>query len=82
MVFDKGGRIFNASACGDNCEKWIARLGKRDESPSSRQKNFAWTICLSWKTAVQLSWTMRVTKRQSNILGGGGNDADWKDAHG
>lgn len=31
MAFDKSGRIFNASACGDNCAKWIARLGKRDD---------------------------------------------------
>lgn len=31
MAFDKSGRIFNASACGDNCAKWIARLWKRDD---------------------------------------------------
>lgn len=29
-AFDKSGRIFNASACGDNCVKWIAELGKRE----------------------------------------------------
>lgn len=28
MAFDKSGRIFNASACGDNCVKWIAELGR------------------------------------------------------
>jgi hypothetical protein len=27
MAFDKSGKIFNASACGDNCAKWIAKLG-------------------------------------------------------
>ena len=31
MAFDKSGRIFNASACGDNCAKWIVRLGKQDD---------------------------------------------------
>lgn len=28
MAFDKSGKIFNASACGDNCAKWIVELGK------------------------------------------------------
>ena len=27
-LIDKSGRIFNASACGDNCVKWIAELGR------------------------------------------------------
>ncbi len=26
MAFDRSGRIFNASLCGDNCAKWIVRL--------------------------------------------------------
>jgi hypothetical protein len=28
MAFDQSGKIFNASACGDNCAKWIVKLGK------------------------------------------------------
>jgi len=31
MAFDKSGRIFNASACGDNCAKWIAELGRKED---------------------------------------------------
>lgn len=31
MAFDKSGKIFNASSCGDNCVKWIAELGKRED---------------------------------------------------
>ena len=31
MAFDKSGRIFNASACGDNCAKWIAELGRMSD---------------------------------------------------
>ena len=23
MAFDQSGKVFNASACGDNCAKWI-----------------------------------------------------------
>lgn len=31
MAFDESGRIFNASACGDNCAKWILQIAeKRD----------------------------------------------------
>ena len=26
MAFDDSGKIFNASACGDNCAKWILRI--------------------------------------------------------
>jgi hypothetical protein len=28
MAFDMSGKIFNASACGDNCARWIVKLGK------------------------------------------------------
>lgn len=31
MAFDKSGRIFNASSCGDNCAKWIVELGKKKD---------------------------------------------------
>lgn len=31
MAFDTSGKIFNASACGDNCAKWIVELGKRKD---------------------------------------------------
>lgn len=31
MAFDKSGKIFNASACGDNCAKWIAELGRKKD---------------------------------------------------
>lgn len=29
--FDESGRIFNASACGDNCAKWIVEIAKTKE---------------------------------------------------
>ncbi len=29
MRFDESGKIFNASACGDNCAKWIAKIGEQ-----------------------------------------------------
>jgi hypothetical protein len=31
MAFDQSGKIFNASACGDNCAKWIVTLGKEKD---------------------------------------------------
>lgn len=31
MAFDKSGRIFNASAGGDNCAKWIIEIAKRKD---------------------------------------------------
>lgn len=31
MQFDDSGKIFNASACGDNCAKWIARISRHKD---------------------------------------------------
>lgn len=31
MACDDSGRIFNASACGNNCAKWILEIGKRKD---------------------------------------------------
>ncbi len=28
MAFDQSGKIFNASACGDNCAKWILKISE------------------------------------------------------
>ena len=28
MAFDDTGKVFNASACGDNCAKWILKIGE------------------------------------------------------
>ena len=28
MAFDDSGKVFNASACGDNCAKWILKIAK------------------------------------------------------
>lgn len=31
MMFDETGKIFNASACGDNCAKWILEIAKQKD---------------------------------------------------
>ncbi len=31
LAFDRSGKVFNASACGDNCARWILRLAKERE---------------------------------------------------
>lgn len=31
MAFDESNKIFNASACGDNCAKWILRIGQQKD---------------------------------------------------
>ena len=30
-IVEKYNKIFNASTCGDNCAKWILRLGQTDD---------------------------------------------------
>ena len=31
MAFDDSGNVFNASACGDNCAKWILKIGREKD---------------------------------------------------
>ena len=31
VAFDKSGKIFNASSCGDNCAKWLLEIGKEKD---------------------------------------------------
>ena len=31
MAFDQSGKIFNASACGNNCAKWILKIGSKKD---------------------------------------------------
>ena len=31
MAFDESGNVFNASACGDNCAKWILKMGQKKD---------------------------------------------------
>lgn len=31
MAFDENDKVFNASACGDNCAKWILQIGQKKE---------------------------------------------------
>ena len=31
MAFDESGKVFNASACGDNCAKWILHIAEKKE---------------------------------------------------
>ena len=31
IAYDTGTKVFNASACGDNCAQWLLRLGEQKE---------------------------------------------------
>lgn len=31
LAFDKSGKIFNATACGDNCAKWILKIAQNKD---------------------------------------------------
>lgn len=31
LAFDESGKIFNASACGDNCAKWILKIAEQKD---------------------------------------------------
>lgn len=31
LAFDESGKVFNASACGDNCAKWILKIAEKKD---------------------------------------------------
>lgn len=31
LAFDESGKVFNASACGDNCAKWILKIAEQKD---------------------------------------------------
>lgn len=31
IAYDTGNKVFNASACGDNCARWLLRLGEQKD---------------------------------------------------
>ena len=31
LAFDRSGKVFNATACGDNCAKWILKIGSEKD---------------------------------------------------
>lgn len=31
LAFDRSDKVFNASACGDNCAKWILKIGSKKD---------------------------------------------------
>ena len=31
LAFDESGKVFNATACGDNCAKWILEIAKKKD---------------------------------------------------
>ena len=41
MLFDDSGKIFNASACGDNCAKWIYEISKHIYAEASGSKSLS-----------------------------------------
>ena len=40
MAFDQTGKVFNASACGDNCAKWILKIGTQKNLTINLRHNY------------------------------------------
>ena len=45
MKFDNSGKIFNASACGDNCAKWIIRISKEKDLTINLHHIMDFSLC-------------------------------------
>ena len=45
MRLDESGKIFNASACGDNCAKWIRRIAKEKDLTINLQHIMDFSEC-------------------------------------
>ena len=52
MRFDKSGKIFNASACGDNCAKWIAKIGEQQDLTINLHHIMSFISCDPFKAEI------------------------------
>ena len=52
MRFDESGKIFNASACGDNCAKWIYEISKAKDLTINLHHIMDFSGCESFKARI------------------------------
>ena len=52
MKFDDSGKIFNASACGDNCAKWIAEIGREKDLTINLHHVMDFSACEDFKAVI------------------------------
>ena len=52
MRFDESGKIFNASACGDNCAKWIYEISKEKDLTINLHHIMDFSECKEFKAKI------------------------------
>ena len=52
MMFDDSGKIFNASACGDNCAKWIFEISKRKDLTINLHHVMDFSECVDFEARI------------------------------
>ncbi len=52
MMFDESGKIFNASACGDNCAKWIVDISTKKDLTINLHHVMDFSACNSFEALV------------------------------
>ena len=52
MKFDESGKIFNASACGDNCAKWVYEISKEKDLTINLHHIMDFSECKDFKAYI------------------------------
>ncbi len=52
MMFDDSGKIFNASACGDNCAKWIFEISKKKDLTINLHHLMDFSFCEDFEAVI------------------------------
>ena len=52
MRFDDSGKVFNASACGDNCAKWIYEISKEKDLTINLLHSVDFSSCNEFKAFI------------------------------
>ena len=52
MRFDDSGKVFNASACGDNCAKWIYEISKEKDLTINLHHTMDFSSCKEFKAFI------------------------------
>ena len=52
MMFDESGKVFNASACGDNCAKWIFEISRTKDLTINLHHIMDFSECADFKAKI------------------------------
>ena len=67
MAFDQSGKVFNASACGENCAKWILSIGESKDLTINLRHIMVILFIIYWNLLILQESMFRLGKCPKSI---------------